>query len=131
LVTEAGAEYDPNSGIAICGLPYLLTAEGVCQEEFTHLLDHLLGSAGLGARLSEGVGVTPRLAEVGGQIQTMFRSPQFVSEYARLNEREYLVQGVRFYVTDPDLLAERDPALHTFVAECFLNNDFWEEVLLP
>jgi hypothetical protein len=44
--------------------------------------------------------------------------------FPRLNEREYWAQGVRFYVTDPDLLAERDPALYAFVEESFLNDDF-------
>ena len=48
MVAASGAEYDATSGIAICGIRYLVENYGVCHEEFVHLLDHLLGSNGRG-----------------------------------------------------------------------------------
>lgn len=128
IVTESGAEYDAASGIAICGIRYLVENYGVCHEEFVHLLDHLLGSNGRGRRMSEGSGITTKIAGIGQQIQELFRSPYFVSEYAKENEREYLAQGVRFFLTQPDELAVSDIELYHFIAESFMNEDFWQEV---
>jgi len=101
------------------------------REEFVHLLDHLLGSNGRGRRMSEGCGITTKIAEIGQHIQELFYSPHFVSEYAKENEREYLAQGVRFFLTQPDELAISDIELYHFVANCFMNENFWQEVLLP
>ena len=131
ILAASGAEYDGTSGIAICGMRYLVENYGVCHEEFVHLLDHLLGSNGRGRRMSEGSGVTTKIAEIGQHIQELFYSPHFVSEYAKENEREYLAQGVRFFLTQPDELAISDIELYHFVANCFMNENFWQEVLLP
>ncbi len=131
MVTANSAEYDGASGIAICGIRYLVENYGVCHEEFVHLLDHLLGSNGQGRRMSEGSGITTKIAEIGQQVQELFRSPYFVSEYAKENEREYIAQGIRFFLTQPDELAISDIELYHFIAECFMNENFWQEISLP
>ncbi len=131
MVTANGAEYDGTSGIAMCGIRYLVENYGVCHEEFVHLLDHLLGSNGCERRMSEGSGVTTRIAEIGQQIQEIFRSPYFVNEYSKENEREYLAQGIRFFLMQPDELAVSDIELYNFIANCFMNENFWQEVFLP
>jgi hypothetical protein len=131
IVAASGAEYDGTSGIAICGIRYLVENYGVCHEEFVHLLDHLLGSNGRGQRMSEGSGITTKIVEIGQQIQELFRSPYFVNEYSKENEREYLAQGVRFFLAQPNELAISDIELYSFIEKCFMNENFWQEVFLP
>jgi hypothetical protein len=131
VLAETGGEYDPRIGIATCSLRYLMFDAGVLQEEFVHLLDHLLGSGGKGGRLSEGEGANTSLADMGRTIQCLFRSHQFVNAYARENAREYLAQSVRAFLRDPAVLQVNDPQMYEFVAACFLNEDVWREVLNP
>jgi len=45
---------------------------GISQEEVTHLLDHLLGSEGIGRRLSEDYGRTSQLKNIGQTIKQLF-----------------------------------------------------------
>jgi len=129
IITTEGAEYNPETRIAKVSLTYLMRNRGVSQEEVTHLLDHLLGSEGLGGRLSEGYGRTPRLKNVGQTIKQLFEAGNYVSPYAQTNEREYLAQGIRFYLFDPEQLIKKDAALYEFLEGEFFNESFWREVL--
>ncbi len=73
--------------------PALGRDNGVFEEEFVHLLDHLLGSRGLNPdrTLSNGHGITPGLLEYGQQIHELFQDPKHhVTDYAGKNHWEFL-----------------------------------------
>jgi len=73
IITAEGAEYNPEPQIAEVSVIYLMRNRGISQEEVTHLLDHLLGSEGIGGRLSEGYGRTPQLKNIGQTIKQLFK----------------------------------------------------------
>ena len=129
IITAEGAEYNPETQIAKVSVTYLMRNRGISQEEVTPLLDHLLGSEGIGRRLSEGYGRTPQLKNIGQTIKQLFEAGNYVSPYAQTNEREYLAQGIRFYLFDPEQLIKKDAALYEFLKEKFFNESFWQEVL--
>ncbi len=129
IITAESAEYNTETQIAKVSVTYLMRNRGVSQEEVTHWLDHLLGSEGIGRRLSEGYGRTPRLKNVGQTIKQLFEAGNYVSPYAQTNEREYLAQGIRFYLFDPEQLIKKDAVLYEFLEDKFFNESFWQEVL--
>jgi hypothetical protein len=129
IITAEGAEYNPETQIAKVSVIYLMRNRGISQEEVTHLLDHLLGSEGIGGRLSEGYGRTSRLKNIGQMIKQLFEAGNYVSPYAQINEHEYLAQGIRFYLFDPEQLIKKDAALYEFLKKKFFNESFWQEVL--
>ncbi len=96
------------------------------------MFDHLLGSHGErpGGTLSAGDGVTTGLQEYGAEIQRLYQAdPRRISAYASKNEREFLAQSIRFYITDGrDVLRKLDPELYN-VAEKWFDASFWIEVL--
>ena len=130
VLTPTGAEYDHRIAVAQIGIRYLADATGVVQEEVTPLLDHLLGSSGLRARMSEGHGINQPVAELGKQLKTWYdvKRDSYYDRYAARNEREFLAQAVRKYLYLPGLLRANDLEMFEFVRDRFLNEDFWKGV---
>jgi hypothetical protein len=131
VVLRAGAEYDPETAVAVVAAHYVANNPGVVREELAHLLDHLLGSYGRGRRMSEGAGINPGVEAVGQQLQNWYirKSGAYYNPYAARNEREYLAQGVREYFRAPDLLEANDQELFHFIESQFLDNSFWMRIL--
>jgi hypothetical protein len=117
--------------VAAVSARHVADDRGVTEEEFMHLLDHLLGSRAQGSRMSQGYGITPQVETIGQRLQTWYqaRRGRYYHSYAVENEREYLAQGVREFIHAPALLQRHDSEMFEFVGRQLLQNDFWEEVL--
>lgn len=108
----------------------LMQDRGVFEEEIIHLVDHLLGSAGEGRNLSEGVFVKPALEEMADEIGRFWNDKDVdLGEDSMINQREFIAAAIRFYLTDPEVLREIYPELYNHVNGRWFNNAFWESVL--
>lgn len=110
----------------------LARGEGVAQHELVHLLDHLLGSDGRPGEpyLSEGVGATPALAELGERLRLLYRQrPCLGYRAARCGPRSYFARSVQEYCVRPAKLEQEDPEMYRFLNETFLAEAFWKRRL--
>lgn len=104
---------------------------GALHEEILHFFDHALGDEG--KNLSEGFTSRPSLQSFADKHKLMFeqrsRTGLFVDDYSSRNPREWLAQGLRYYLTSPAYLKAVDPELYTFIEDHWLNEKFWSEHL--
>lgn len=107
----------------------LARGEGVAQHEVAHLLDHLLGSDGRpGERyLSEGVGATPELVELGQRLLSLYRQRPRLGYRVPCGPRSYFARSVQEYCVRPATLEQEDPEMYRFLNETFLAEAFWSK----
>jgi len=93
-------------------------------------LDHLLGCAGAeGHWLSEGGGITPRWARIGGQIAGLFRLGYGESPASRQNAHAYLAEGLALALINRRRLNVNDPKLERLLFASLLSEGFWQHFL--
>jgi len=124
--------YDRSRCIASIRTSALYADNGAVEEEISHMLDHLLGSHGeeIVGTLSSGMGINPKLELFGKEIQDLFKDKtNHVDDYASQNPREFFIQSIRYYLTEPETLQEAFPKVYNIIDTKWFNNEFWKEVL--
>jgi hypothetical protein len=118
---------DTLRGVALIPLRQIL--DEPAQAAITALLplDHLLGCGGETDRrwLSEGGGVHPRWARIGGQIADLFALGYGLSEESCRDPHLYLAEGLWMAIHDRRRLNTADPKLERLLKSSLLSAPFW------
>ncbi len=125
---ELRGSYHRRTGQVLITAKAIKADNGVIEEEFLHLVDHLLGSNGHGRNLSEGAFVKKSLSRLSQKISALSKA-EVLSDYGKTNPREWLAQAARFYLSEPELLRDLVPEMYSLMEEHWLNNAYWESVL--
>lgn len=94
------------------------------------LLDHLMGSQGLaeGAWLSDGAGVVPELADVGGRVREC-AALGYLEDYTDApGGRGYFAVAVAWYLVESQRLNVLDPRIHRLLRNSLLSESFWSNI---
>lgn len=113
-------------GVALIPLRQILGERAQAAMCALQPLDHLLGCGGAdGPWLSDGGGVSPRWAQIGGQIASLFALSYGLSEDARNDPHLYLAEGLWTAIHDRRRLNVADPKLARLLQSSLLSASFW------
>lgn len=138
LLTSGDDGYRPSlavdgemrQGVACLPLGWVIESNREGMAAALRPLDHLLGCAGAEGRwLSEGGGITPRWARIGGQIAGLFRLGYGESPASRQNPHAYLAEGLALALINRRRLNVNDPKLERLLFTSLLSDGFWQHFL--
>jgi len=94
------------------------------------LLDHLCGSAGAvgSGRLSDGLGATPKLQEVGERIQKYWSLRYLEDLMEQQNSRDYFATALSLYLLRRQELEVADPAIYRLLRTSLMAELFWKQL---
>ena len=93
------------------------------------LLDHLMGSSCEpdGPRLSDGVGVVPRLANVGRRLAECIDLGYLAPAGKKKPARDYFAIAFADYLVDPRRMNVLDPLTHKLLHRSLMSESFWTQ----
>ena len=94
------------------------------------LLDHLMGSHGAtkGRWLSDGVGITPALEDVGQKVRE-YAALGYLEDIVEISDsREYFEVAFTMYLTSHKDLEVADPRIEKLLRTTILSESFWRRI---
>jgi hypothetical protein len=131
---EAGAQTFRGhelEAVACISLTDLIEAPVSALQMVGHLLDHLLGCAGLphGRWLSHGHGLSDAWMEIGSQIPELFELGHGVDQAAKADPQPYFARSVAWYMQDRPRLNVADPLIERLLRRSVFDEGFCARTL--